>query len=449
MADAHDSKSCGGNTMRVRFSPCPPSSFTMKNVKIGEGFLEYYRSKGFEILESAPMVHPSFPMTFNMSAGLLQLDPLLKGKEKIVNPKMAVLQNCFRHFDLDKIGDPHHLSFFKMAGAFELVKFEPQSILERIWQFLTEELGIDKNRVWVTVFQGEETHGHLFEKDEESLKFWRDHLPGERIILYGSDHNFWQQAGGFEDTGGVKLCGPSTEVFYDLGGGVGCQQKDCRPGCPCGRFLEISNNLFIRHSFDAQKQELSLLAVPAVETVIGVERVAAVVEGKPSVYETVYYAPLMRLVLGMAKARMSEDEKIKNARIVCDHTKALLFLFSEGAPSPGRRDGGRPRIVLKLVRGLLTKLILLRIDSSEILPKLMDAVVAIYPENPKLQESKDKALEIIYEHEKVYRKTLERAQRRIAGYLKKAGRKEPTAEDREYFREYFGIPLELQDFYQI
>ena len=412
----------------------------MPDQKIGERFIEYYRSKGFLILESAPMVHPSFPMTFNMSAGLLQLDPLLKGEEKITNPNMAVLQNCFRHFDLDKIGDPHHLSFFQMAGAFELVKFEPQSILKKIWHFLTEELSIDKNRVWATVFQGEEMHGHFFEKDEESLEFWHSQLPKERTVLYGSDHNFWQQAGGFEDTGGVKLCGPSTEVFYDLGEGVGCQERGCKPGCPCGRFLEISNNLFIRHSFDAQKQELSLLEIPAVETVIGAERVAAVIEGKTSVYETVYHAPLMKLV---------GDGEIKNVRVVCDHTKALLFLFSEGAPPPGRRNGGRPRIVLKLVRGLLTKLILLQIDSSEILPKLMEAVVSTYPENPKLEESKDEALEIIYEHEKVYRKTLERAKRRIAGHLEKAGRKEPTAEDREHFREYFGIPLELQRFYQI
>jgi len=417
----------------------------MSSLKVGERFLEYYRSKGFEILDSAPMLHPSFPMTFNMSAGLLQLDPLLKGKEKITNPNMAVLQNCFRHFDLDKIGDHHHLSFFQMAGAFELVKFEPQSILQKIWQFMTDELGIDKNRLWATVFRGEEVHGHSFEKDEESLEFWQSQLPPERILQHGSEHNFWQQAGGFEDVGNEKLCGPSTEIFYDLGESVGCQQKDCRPGCPCGRFLEISNNLFIRHSFDPQKHSLSLLKIPAVETVIGAERVAAVVEGKQSVYETGYYAPLMKIVLETAKADLPEPEKIKNARVVCDHAKALLFLFSEGAPPPGKN--GRRQIVRKLIRNLSTSLILLRVKSTEILPHLSSSVLTIYPDNRKLEAARNKTLQITYDHEKIYLEALERAKRRIEGYLQRVGREKPTKEDQIYFQRTFGIPTELQKIY--
>lgn len=412
----------------------------MKNPKIGDQFLKYYRSKDFKILESAPLLHPSFPMTFNMSAGLLQLDPLLKGKEKVIHPKLAIVQNCFRHFDLDKIGDHHHLSFFQMAGAFELLDFNQRSILEKIWEFLVNHLNINSEQVWVTVFKGEKFRGHMFEKDKESLKFWKKQLPQDRIIEYGSEHNFWQQAGGFSDNENTKLCGVTTEIFYDLGKPVGCKQKGCKPGCSCGRFLEISNNLFIKHFWDPFKQEFMLLKIPATETVIGVERVAAVVEEKNSVFETAYCKPLMESVL-----EKNKDGNIEYARIICDHIKALVFLFSEGAPPPGRN--GRERIVRKLIRNLLTKLILMQIEGKEVLPILIDKIISIYPDNQELKQAKDKTLGIIYNHEKVYLKTLASAKRRIAGYLKKAGKDKPTKKDQEYFREHFGIPIELQSFY--
>jgi alanyl-tRNA synthetase len=148
------------------------------------------------------------------------------------------------------------------------------------------------------------------------------------------------------------------------------------------------------------------------------------------------------MTLVLAKSR---EKNIENTRIVCDHIKALAFLFSEGAPLPGRN--GRERIIRKLVRSLLTKLIVMGIASKELLPDLIDIIISIYPENRELKKSKDKILKIVYDHEVIYSKTLASAKRRIEEYLKRVSRGKPTEYDRKYFIEHFGIPKELQIFY--
>lgn len=418
----------------------------MQKVAIGEKFTNYYKSRDFKILESAPLLHPSLPMTFNMSAGLIQLEPIIRGKQKITNKKLVLIQDCFRHFDLNKIGDHHHSSFFQMPGAFEINDFNVRKVLEKIWVFLTDQLMINKDNIWVTTFKGDEIRDFHFKKDQASIDFWEEKGVGERLILYGREHNFWLQGGGFEGAEETRHCGRTSEIFYDLGKNVGCKRKTCKPGCPCGRFMEISNNLFITHFWDWSKEKFFLLKIPVSETVIGLERIAAVVENKKSIYKTYYFRPLMDLVSMKVKSNINQAEKIVNSRIVCDHIKALTFLFSEGAPPPGKN--GRERIIRKLIRNLLTRLITLDIDSKDILPLLIDNIIKTYPSNKKLKGAKQKTLDIIYEHETVYRKTINRALRRIKGYLEKAGKEKPTDEDKQYFRQHFGIPIDLQNYFQ-
>lgn len=154
----------------------------MKDVK--KEWINYYRSLGYSILQSAPLIHPLFPMSFNMSAGLVQLDPLIRGKEKVNLLKQCVIQKCFRYFDLDKIGDDTHLSFFEMAGAFEIGKFEDKKTIEGLYVFLTNILGINPEKLFITAFDQDQITDKKIVLNSR-LKDYLTSLVGERLI-YGT-----------------------------------------------------------------------------------------------------------------------------------------------------------------------------------------------------------------------------------------------------------------------
>lgn len=172
----------------------------MKISEITNKFLSYYQSNGAEKLDSAPLIHPLFPMSFNMSAGLVQLDPLLRSKKMINNKKMAVVQKCFRHFDIKNITDISHLSFFEMGGYFEVGELNKKEAVSLIYNFLVNELKIDLNKLWVTVFAGDEVYDHKFPKDDDVIKIWEGLLPNKNhIISFGKENNYWVQGGGGRD----------------------------------------------------------------------------------------------------------------------------------------------------------------------------------------------------------------------------------------------------------
>ena len=214
----------------------------MKDVK--KEWTNYYRSLGYSLLQSAPLIHPLFPMSFNMSAGLVQLDPLIRGKKKIDLLKQCVIQKCFRYFDLDKIGDDTHLSFFEMAGAFEIGKFEDKETIERLYFFLTNILGINPEKLFITSFDQDQIANKKIVLDSH-LKDFLTSLVGERVIYGSEESNFWKQGGGAVFMDNMRLCGPSIEFFYDLGK-KDCTNNKCNPFCSCGRFIEISNTLLIK-----------------------------------------------------------------------------------------------------------------------------------------------------------------------------------------------------------
>ncbi|MBE2269179.1 MAG: GAF domain-containing protein, partial [Anaerolinea sp.] len=334
----------------------------MQREIIHERFLEYYEKLGFQLSYRAPMLHPSVPMSFVMSAGLVQIELGLTqlGVNGAAPPPPAILiQTCFRHFDIHKIGERNsHLSLFEMPGAFIFGAENRLRLLRWQWQFVTQELAIPRERIWATYFIGGQLGAHDLPPDLDSRNTWLAlGLPPERVIGYGMDGNYWQQGGSVaEDPTRRRKCGPQTELFYDRGEALRCG-ADCAPGCGCGRFVEFSNTLFISHEYDSIRGALIPLVLPFSETVIGTERVAMILQEAPSVFDTSEFLPLMEAVRTRFAPHHAPGDGQTHLRVIADHLRSIYVLLSEGAPPPGKN--GRARIIRVLMRNIITRMILL------------------------------------------------------------------------------------------
>jgi alanyl-tRNA synthetase len=407
----------------------------MKDIR--NEWISFYKSLGYASIKSAPLIHPLFPLSFNMSAGLVQLDPLIRGKQKIDLLKQCVIQKCFRYFDLDKIGDDTHLSFFEMAGAFEIGKFEDKETIERLYFFLTNILGINPEKLFITSFDQDQIANKKIVLDSH-LKDFLTSLVGKRVIYGSEETNFWKQGGGAVFMDNMRLCGPSIEFFYDLGK-KDCTNDKCNPFCSCGRFIEISNILLIKHYIDHnQAPEIKDLINPATEVVIGVERLSQIIENKKNVFQTSSFEPLIN-ILSLAADKI-------DVRIIVDHIKSLCFILSEEKIYPGKN--GRNRIIRTLIRNLLTSFYLLNLPVEKYLSILIDEVIALYiDEYPEINNAKNNVLEIVSEHKIVFDKTIEKAKRKINDYIVKNHITKIGNSEKEYFKLHFGLSSKLTDYF--
>ncbi|MCD4738593.1 MAG: hypothetical protein K8R89_04965, partial [Anaerolineae bacterium] len=269
----------------------------MDSVEIQQRFVDYYESLDFRSLPRAPMLHPSIPMSFVMSAGLIQVETSLAHAEDRDGDKFVLVQECFRHFDLDRVGtDDYHLSLFQMPGAFVFGPDGKATTIERMWTLATSILGIDQEHLWASYFRGGEVLNEHISSDKIAHQTWLDvGIPESHIVGLGATDNYWIQGGGIEGMQTPRKAGPNTELFYDRGGEYACG-PECQPSCKCGRFIEFSNSLFICREQNSQDESLHPMAEPFAETVIGSERVAMILQNAPSVFDTVNYHPIMETI---------------------------------------------------------------------------------------------------------------------------------------------------------
>lgn len=393
----------------------------MRSFDIGQRFLRYYQGDGFKLLPGTSLLDPSVPMTFVMSAGLGQIEALAEQGNQNGN-RYVLLQKCFRHFDLDKIGKSNvHLSLFEMPGAFSFGQDSREETLERIWLFLTEELRFDRRRLWATYFAGGEILGHQLDADEETYQTWqRIGLPSSQIVALGVDDNFWKQGTGISGGEALRKCGPTTEVFFDRGPEWSCG-PNCRPGCGCDRFVEFVNSLFIFIRVDERTQSLVTLDEPFTETVIGNERAAMLLQEKSSVFEIESIAPLVELVQSFYKRKSSDAvDCVKSERVIGDYIRALVFLTADGAPPPGK--GGRHRIMRMLIRGVLTHQKVLGIADPNSVPSLMDATIELYQSDyPEVKEGRTRLLTYLTTEGERFEKTLSTAHRQLDRLIQRGG----------------------------
>ena len=243
-------------------------------------FLSFFEEKGHKIIPGSSLIPRGDPTLLLTSAGMVQFKPYFLGEAVPPNPRLASCQKCFRTTDIELVGDTSHLTFFEMLGNFSVGDYFKQEAIDWAWEFVTRRLSLSPERLWITIFLD----------DDESFHIWRETgVPEQRILRFGEKDNFWGPAG---DSG---PCGPCSEIRYDLGEEVGCGSPSCGPNCECGRFSEIWNLVFAQYNQDEQGNR-TLLPKPNIDTGMGLERTAAVVQGKTSVYEADLFAPLIQRI---------------------------------------------------------------------------------------------------------------------------------------------------------
>ena len=380
-------------------------------------FIDFYQNDGFQLLPRAPMLHPSIPMSFVMSAGLVQVETSLLKTPWRTSSKYLLIQECFRHFDLDLVGkDDFHLSLFDMPGAFIFEADAKEKAIKNIWSLIIELLGIDKNRIWVSFFNGGKVGNQNLTIDNESREIWLDiGLQPNRLVGLGPKHNYWTQGGGLKNNEkAIRKCGKNTELFYDRGIEKSCNTS-CRPGCRCGRFLEFSNLLFVTHELHSQSNMLSLSNKPFIETVIGSERIAMILQNSDSIFDIEKYKPLVNTTRKFKSTKnIPERVSVESERVIVDHLKALCILIADGAPPPGK--GGRKRIIRQLIRRVLTRMIILEIKTEDFLPIIIQKVLSIFNKS-HLKDSqnhiKEKMINLFEIEDKCFHQTIERGRKKI------------------------------------
>jgi len=378
----------------------------MNASEIRRRFVDYYKGLGFHLLPRAPMLHPSIPMSFVMSAGLVQVETSLARAEERPGDQFVLVQECFRYFDLDKVGtDSIHLSLFEMPGAFV---FGPNGKIEtvrRMWTLATSVLGVDKGRIWASYFRGDKVLGDYVPGDEATRQAWIEvGMPEGRIVGLGAKDNYWVQGSGIDGMESPRKAGPNTELFYDRGTERACGTA-CRPGCRCGRFVEFSNSLFICRELDSQSRSF------------GTERVAMILQGAQSVFETDGYRPIVDTVHSFVRTSgLPEPLVTASERVIADYLKALYVLVADGAPPPGKN--GRERIIKLLVRGVITRQIILGIETREFLPALIDCISQTIHDTLRATSEEEKRLESYFSTEsRRYLKTVGRGRRQLLRFL--------------------------------
>jgi len=414
----------------------------INSFEVGERFVRHYQNMGFELLPSAPLLDPSIPMTFVMSAGLVQVETALDQLGHSNGDSYVLRQKCFRHFDLDSVGKSNvHLSLFEMPGAFTFGLDGKAATIQQMWTLVTQALEIAPERLWVTYFAGGMKGDHQFPADVETYQAWqRIGLPEEKIVALGPGDNFWMQGGGIDGQEPNRKCGPNTELFFDRGESWRCS-AECRPGCRCGRFIEFANSLFIFAEVDEETGTFQLMARPFNETVIGTERVAMILQGKPSVFEIDCLQPLVDKVQFFCNGLEPNDLTERAKQIISDYIRALLFLVTDGAPPPGK--GGRQRIVKLLIRGALTQQRILGISDSAFLPGLLDTIIATHSEQyPELAGGRQSLLDYFAAERVRFEETLQRGYRQLERMIQ-ANQRAPSGDQIVDLVKRHGIPLPL------
>ncbi|MEE9284225.1 MAG: alanine--tRNA ligase, partial [Dehalococcoidia bacterium] len=301
--------------------------------QVRRAYLDFFEERGHLVVPSASLIPAGDPTLLLTSAGMVQFKAYFSGEEKPPRPRLASSQKCFRASDIDSVGDTKHLTFFEMLGNFSIGDYFKKEAIAWAWEFCTQVLQLPQERLWVTVFLD----------DDEAEAIWRDiGVPAERILRYGEDHNFWGPAG---EEG---PCGPCSEIHYDYGEEYG---PDATPADGGQRFVELWNLVFTQYHQRRDGSRTSL-PTPNIDTGMGLERTAAVVQGVTSVYETDAFDYLVRKGAELAGKRDGQDEEREFAiRVLAEHARSVTFLIADGVvPSNEGRGYVLRRILRRAVR---------------------------------------------------------------------------------------------------
>src|SRR5947208_11422068 len=396
--------------------------------EIREMFLRFFEGKGHKRLRSSSLVPHGDPTLLFTNAGMNQFKDTFLGLEKRSYSRATTAQKCVRagckHNDLENVGfTKRHHTFFEMLGNFSFGDYFKKEAIAYAWELVTSPqwFGIDKNKLYATVFGGAEVSGNHLGVDEEAKGFWLEQkVPSDRIFaIPGLKENFWAMG----DTG---PCGPCSEIHYDMGPAATDEgHTDCKFPCDCGRYVEIWNLVFMQFNRDASGT-LIPLPKPCVDTGMGLERVAAVLQGKISNYDTDLFEPLTKRAAELCGVDFNREETFEEGkggaaslRVIADHARATTFLMTDGVLAS---NDGRGYVLRKIIRRAIRHGRLLGATKpflSEMVQTVSDLMGKAYPE---VLESADRVLSVVRAEERRFASTLALGLRKLEEELRELGR---------------------------
>jgi alanyl-tRNA synthetase len=398
--------------------------------ELREGFLAFFEEKGHLRCPSASLVpRADDRSTLLTTAGMQPQMPYFLGREPPPAPLTTTVQKCFRTPDIDEVGlDGHHLTFFEMLGNFSFGQYFKEGAIDLATEFVTERMGLEWDRVWVSVHAGDPALG--LGPDEVAIEHWkRVGMPAERIVPLPTSENFWS-------VGGPGPCGPDSELYYDWGPEHGCGEPDCAPGCTrCERFLEFWNLVFMEYEQHADGT-LTPLPKQNIDTGLGLERGAAILQDVMSVYETDGYRQIMDWIAAESGVAYGDSPRATKAhRVLADHGRGMTFLVGDGViPS----NEGRGYVLRRIVRRAIQQAQRIGLsDVHRISGVVAEQMQAAYPELAGHVDEIDRVLRI---EEERFLETLERG---LKLFEELAGGDTISGEQAFTLAATYGFPLEL------
>ncbi|GAB4293694.1 MAG: alanine--tRNA ligase [Desulfuromonadia bacterium] len=405
----------------------------MTGNEIRERFLKFFQERGHVVVPSSGLIPKNDPTLLFANAGMNQFKDCFLGLEDRGYYRACSSQKCVRaggkHNDLENVGrTARHHTFFEMLGNFSFGDYFKKEALAFAWEFLTKDLGLDKNRLYVTVYTD----------DDEAADIWhlQEGVPRDRIFRFGEKDNFWAMG----DTG---PCGPCSEIFWDNGPDVGCGRPDCTVGCDCDRFMEIWNNVFMQFNRSADGT-LTPLPKPSVDTGMGLERISTVMQGVKSNYDTDLFQGIIRQIEKLSGKRYREDEKDDvSMRVMADHARAMTFLICDGVlPS----NEGRGYVLRRIMRRAARHAKMLGF-SEPVLYRVAESVNTLMGgQYPELLEREDFVRRVIKAEEERFAETLDNGLRILNDAMTELkGKGERVIPGDILFRLYdtYGFPSDL------
>jgi alanyl-tRNA synthetase len=393
--------------------------------EIREMFLEFFEARDHLRLPSAPLVPATFdPSVLLTTAGMHPLKPYFQGLEQPPHNRLTSCQKCFRTTDIENVGNTtRHLTFFEMLGNFSIGDYFKQGAVELAWELSLEGFGFDPEAIWITVFAGDEELG--LGPDEEAIAAWESvGVPRSRIVLLPREENFWQ-------SGPTGPCGPCSELYLDRGLAFG--REDDLPGGDNERFLEYWNLVFMQLN---QDPEGTLTPLPSknIDTGLGLNRMALIQQGVPTIFETDQFVPLMRLGRELASTTEPDERAL---RILADHSRAMTFLIGDGVV-PSNEDRGY--ILRRVMRRAIQQGHRIGIEHG-FLPQFAEQVIeTMGPAYPELVSRRGTILKWVTAEEEGFGRTLEQGTRLLDNLL---ARGELPAADAFKLHDTYGFPIEL------
>ena len=391
-------------------------------------FLEFFESKGHLAMKSFSLVPHNDKSLLLINSGMAPLKPYFTGQEIPPRRRVTTCQKCIRTGDIENVGKTaRHGTFFEMLGNFSFGDYFKNEAIEWSWEFLTEVVGLDPNRLYPSVY----------EDDDEAFEIWNKKMgiPAERIFRFGKEDNFWEHGSG--------PCGPCSEIYYDRGEKYGCGEPGCTVGCECDRYMEIWNNVFSQFNNDGHGNYTDLIQ-KNIDTGMGLERLACIVQDVDSMFDIDTMKALRDHVCNLSGKQYGIDHETDvSLRVVTDHIRSVTFMVSDGIlPS----NSGRGYVLRRLLRRACRHGKLLGIDGAFLVDLATTVIEGSKDGYPELEEKKEFIFNVIAKEEANFNKTIDQGLAILADMeaeMEKNGEKVLSGENAFKLYDTYGFPMDL------